>query len=291
MKATHGQSSGGGTRQRKRRSLRSIGLVGIIFTLIFLAYVILGVVGPWITPHDPMRVNLGPQMAPPSWQFPLGTDALGRDELSRVIAAIRPAVSACFIATGLAVAIGTALGLVAGFRGGITDNVISRVFDFVFAIPEYLLAILVLAIVGPGLVNASIAISIIYVPRFGRTVRGATQQVMANNYISAARLSGRSSAWILVRHVVPNVASPLVVLAAINLSLSEGTYASLSFLGFAVRPPSPDFGSMIGDALQYIYSSPWIIVPPAVTFVMFILSIIMFGDVVRNALDPKIPGH
>jgi ABC-type dipeptide/oligopeptide/nickel transport system permease subunit len=168
--------------------------------------------------------------------------------------------------------------------------VISRFFDFVFAVPEYLLAILVVAIVGPGLVNASVAIGIIYVPRFGRTVRGATQQVMANNYVSAARLSGRSNTWILVRHVFPNVASPLVVLAAINLSLSEGTYAALSFLGFAVRPPRADFGSMIGDSLQYIYSSPWIIVPPSAAFVVFVLSIILFGDVVRNALDPRTPG-
>jgi ABC-type dipeptide/oligopeptide/nickel transport system permease subunit len=270
-----------------RRFVRTAGVVGTVATLILAVYAFLAIFGPWIVPHDPLQINVGPTMSMPSAEFPLGTDALGRDELSRVIAAVRPALLACVIATGLALLVGTVLGLAAGFWGGIVDNVVARLVDFVFAIPEYLLAILVLAIMGPSLLNASIAISIVYMPRFARTVRGATEEVMARSYISAARLSGRSSGWIITRHVLPNVASPLVVLAAINLSMASGTYASLSFLGFAVRPPNPDFGSMIGDALQYIDGNPWLLVPPAATFVILILAIIIFGDVVRGALDPK----
>ena len=204
-----------------------------------------------------------------------------------MLTAIRPAVIAAFTATLFALVIGTALGLIAGFWGGKIDSLVSRIIDFLFAIPEYLLAILVLAILGRGLLNAAIAIGIVFIPRFARTVRSATQEIMARNYISAARLCGRGQVSIMLRHVLPNITSPLIVIAAINLSMSSGAYAALSFLGFGVRPPEPDFGSMISDSLQYIGSDPWLIVPPALVFVTFILAINLAGDALRDLLDPK----
>lgn len=269
---------------RKKRRYSPVGVVAVGILVIFA---LLALFGSWLAPFNPNELNVGDRMSMPTTEHFLGTDALGRDQLSRVLVAIQPTVLAAVTATAFALVAGSALGIIAGFWGGRVDNVISRVIDFLFAIPEYLLAILVLAILGRGLLNAAIAIGIVFVPRFARTVRSATEEVMARNYVNAARLSGRNQAWIMTKHVIPNITSPLVVLAAINLSMSAGTYAALSFLGFGVRPPSADFGSMISDSLQYIGSDPWLIVPPAVVFVTLILAINLAGDLVRDLLDPK----
>lgn len=261
--------------------------VGIIAMAVLVVFALLAIFGNALAPFDPNQLNVGPRMSLPSSEFLLGTDALGRDQLSRILAAIQPTVLAAVFATTFALIIGSILGVIAGFWGGRVDNVVSRIIDFLFAIPEYLLAILVLAILGRGLINAAVAIGIVFIPRFARTVRSATEEVMARNYVNAARLSGRSEVRIMVAHVIPNVTSPLVVLAAINLSMSAGTYAALSFLGFGVRPPYADFGSMISDSLQYIGSDPWLIVPPSIVFVTMILAINLAGDLVRDVLDPK----
>lgn len=271
-------------RAKKRRLISPVG--GAAFAIL-AAFLILAVIGPWIAPYPPNAIDMGERLLGPSAEFLLGTDALGRDQFSRVLIAIQPAVIAAFAATMFALVLGTILGLVAGFWGGAIDGIVSRIIDFLFSIPEYLLAILVLAVLGRGLMNAAIAIGIVFIPRFARTVRSATQEVMARNYISASRLCGRGQVWIMLRHVLPNITSPLIVIAAINLSMSSGAYASLSFLGFGVLPPDPDFGSMISDSLQYIGSDPWLIVPPAATFVIFILAINLAGDALRDLLDPK----
>lgn len=269
------------TRSRKHSP------VGIAAMGVLVVFALLAIFGNMLAPYDPNQLNVGPRMDLPSGEFLLGTDALGRDQLSRILAAIQPTVLAAVLATTFALIIGSILGIVAGFWGGRVDNIVSRIIDFLFAIPEYLLAILVLAILGRGLINAAVAIGIVFIPRFARTVRSATEEVMARNYVNAARLSGRSEVRIMVAHVIPNVTSPLVVLAAINLSMSAGTYAALSFLGFGVRPPYADFGSMISDSLQYIGSDPWLIVPPSIVFVTMILAINLAGDLVRDLLDPK----
>lgn len=261
--------------------------VGIMSMGVLVVFALLAIFGNALAPFDPNQLNVGPRMSLPSSEFLLGTDALGRDQLSRILAAIQPTVLAAVFATTFALIIGSILGVIAGFWGGRVDNIVSRIIDFLFAIPEYLLAILVLAILGRGLINAAVAIGIVFIPRFARTVRSATEEVMARNYVNAARLSGRSEVRIMVAHVIPNVTSPLVVLAAINLSMSAGTYAALSFLGFGVRPPYADFGSMISDSLQYIGSDPWLIVPPSIVFVTMILAINLAGDLVRDVLDPK----
>lgn len=269
---------------RKRRRPSAVGVIAFSVLAVFL---LLAVIGPWIAPYGPNTLDVGERLLGPSPDFALGTDALGRDQLSRVLVAIRPAIIAAFAATLFALVMGTILGLLAGFWGGAVDSIVSRIVDFLFSIPEYLLAILVLAILGRGLLNAAIAIGIVFIPRFARTVRSATQEVMARNYISASRLCGRGQVWIMLKHVLPNITSPLIVIAAINLSMSSGAYAALSFLGFGVLPPDPDFGSMISDSLQYIGSDAWLIVPPAATFVIFILAINLAGDALRDLLDPK----
>lgn len=261
--------------------------VGVVAVGVLAVFAFLAVFGSVLAPFDPNELNVGERLSLPSAENLLGTDALGRDQLSRVLLAIQPTVLAAVGATSFALVIGSVLGVVAGFWGGRVDDVVSRIVDFLFAIPEYLLAILVLAILGRGLINAAIAIGIVFVPRFARTVRSATEEVMARNYVNAARLSGRNQVWIMTKHIAPNVTSPLVVLAAINLSMSAATYAALSFLGFGIGPPYADFGSMISDSLQYIGSDIWLIVPPAIVFVSLILAINLAGDLIRDLLDPK----
>ncbi|MFK4730708.1 ABC transporter permease [Agromyces mediolanus] len=266
---------------------RRIPVVGTVAYAVLAGYVLLAIIGPLVMPYPPNQLNVGPRLAPPGPEFWMGTDALGRDLLSRVIAAIRPALLAAATATAIALVVGTLFGLAAGYWRGAVDGILSRIVDFLFAVPEYLLAILVLAVLGSGLLNAAIAIGIVFIPRFARTVRGSTLEIMSRNYIDAARLSGRGGAWIMTRHLLPNIASPLVVITAINLSTATGAYAALSFLGFGVRPPDADFGSMIADSLQYLTADAWVVVPPAVAFVVLILAINLAGDALRDRLDPR----
>ncbi|OKI40755.1 hypothetical protein A6A29_38885 [Streptomyces sp. TSRI0281] len=254
---------------------------------VLLLYVLAAVFGPILSPYAPNQLNVGPQLQGPSADHLFGTDTLGRDQFSRVIAAARPAMGAALIAVALAIVAGTALGTAAGFLRGITDGVISRFTDLLFAIPEYLLAILVLAIMGSGMMNAALAIGLVIIPRFARIARGATIEVAGRSYIDAARLCGRGRWWIIRRHVLPNISSPLIVMTAINLSTAEGAYAALSFLGFGVTPPDADFGSMISTAQQYMLTEPWLAVFPALAFVALVLAFNLFGDALRDRMDPR----
>ncbi|MCW2750649.1 MAG: transporter permease [Aeromicrobium sp.] len=263
------------------------GVVANIATILILIYIVLALVGPLVTPYDPNDIGAGPRLSVPSGSHWLGTDALGRDELSRVIAAVRPALLAATIAVAFALTIGTSIGITAGFLGGLWDGLLSRLVDLLFAIPEYLLAILVLAVMGSGLINASLAIGLVCIPRFARIARGSTIEIMGRNYIDAARLCGRGRFWIMRRHILPNIASPLVIMVAINLSTTEGAYAALSFLGFGVRPPDADYGSMISASQQYLLTDPWIVAFPSIAFVILVLAFNLLGDVMRDRLDPR----
>jgi len=254
---------------------------------VLLLYVLVALLGDLITPYPPNKLGVGPRLHGPSAAHWLGTDALGRDLLSRIMVAARPAMEAAVLAVVFAIVVGTALGVVAGYLGGRWDGVLSRIVDLLFAIPEYLLAILMLAILGSGLVNAALAIGLVVVPRFARIARGATLEVVGRSYVDAARLCGRSRGWIMWRHVLPNISSPLVIMTAINLSTVEGAYASLSFLGFGVRPPDADYGSMISSAQDYLLTQPWLVVYPAIAFVILVLAFNLFGDAMRDQLDPR----
>ncbi|WP_283135057.1 ABC transporter permease [Rhizohabitans arisaemae] len=280
------------TVAHRRRPSRSVrwpvrGVVANIAIFLILFYVVLAVLGPYLTPFAPNQLNVGPRLSPPSAEHWFGTDALGRDQLSRVVAAAQPALLAAVYAVTFALAIGTVIGIAAGFLGGLWDGALSRLVDLLFAIPEYLLAILVLTIMGSGLINASVAIGIVCIPRFARIARGSTLEIMGRNYIDAARLCGRGRIWIMRRHILPNIASPLVIMTAINLSTAEGAYAALSFLGFGVRPPEADYGSMISSSQQYLLTDPWLVVFPSIAFVVLVLAFNLIGDVMRDRLDPR----
>lgn len=267
-------------RRRRRHLLPAISgsILGIYF--------VVAVIGPWITPHDPNALALGVPLSPPSGDFWFGTDELGRDQFSRVIAAVRVALLVGFACVGLALVIGSVFGVLAGYFRGVVDALTMRAMDVVFAFPELILAIIVIAALGPSLATAIISIAVIYVPRFARVARAATLTVTSTAYVDAAKVASLSTPRIVARHIVPNIRTPLIVMSALSMSTAQLAYAALSFLGFGARPPKADFGSMLSTGRNFITFDLWIVICPGLTLVFLIIAFNLCGDAIRDALDP-----
>jgi peptide/nickel transport system permease protein len=274
---------------RTRRSIRTLylrsgSLGGLFGAFILVLFIVMAVFGHWLEPFNPNNIS-GGFLSGSSTHHLFGTDELGRDELSRVIAAASDAVLSAFSAVAIAAIGGLILGLISGFWArSWVDGGISRFVDFLFCIPEIIGAVIVITVLGAGLWSASLAIGIIYTPRFSRIVRTATMDVATRSYIDAARLSKRSNFRIIVDHVLPNITSPLAVMVAMSLSNAAATYAALSFLGFAIAPPQADYGSMLGAAEPYLRSDPMLVVWPSLALVLLILAFNLVGDWVRDRL-------
>jgi ABC-type dipeptide/oligopeptide/nickel transport system permease subunit len=260
------------------------GLFGVTIVGFFL---VLAAIGPWIQPYDPNVGILTDTLTPPSAAHPFGTDELGRDTLSRIIDGTRIAVAVAVVSVAIALVVGVAVGIVAGYFGGMVDAVLVRIQDVLFAFPTLLLAIIIVAVLGPGLFNAILAIAIVYIPRFVRVTRAAALSVRSSEFIDAARLAGVSPLTILVRHMVPNVLPSAIVLAALSTSTAQLAYASLSFLGLGVSPPQADWGSMLSKSRDFVTFAPWLVIWPTVALVLLMLAFNVLGDAIRDVLDPK----
>ena len=250
-------------------------------------FVFLAVSGSLVTPYDPNVGELGSTLAAPSARHLFGTDELGRDTLSRVIDGSRIAVVVAFFSVAMALVLGVLIGVVAGYFGGWVDTVLNRSQDVLFAFPTLLLAIIIVAVLGPGLFNAVLAIAIVYTPRFARLARASALGVKTSEYLDAARLAGVGTAAILVRHMLPNVLPSVIVLAALSMSTAQLAYASLSFLGLGVSPPQADWGSMLSKARDFITFAPWLVVWPVAALVLLLLAFNVLGDAIRDVLDPR----
>ena len=273
-------------RRLRKRGTGRWNTLAVVSGAALCAYILVSIVGPWIEPYDPNALNVGPPLSPPTTEHWFGTDELGRDQLSRVIAAIRVAVIVAFTSVGLALVIGGSFGMAAGyFRRGV-DTVTMRGMDVLFAFPELILAIIVIAALGPSLATAVIAISIVYVPRFARVARAATLTVKGQAYIEAAQVSSLSPWRILGRHVIPNIRAPMIVMTALSMSTAQLAYATLSFLGFGARPPQADFGSMLSAARNFMTFDSWLVIFPGLALVLLIVAFNLCGDAVRDVLDP-----
>lgn len=279
--AKRSRSSSGMARQLLRHKAGAVALVVIAL------FAVLAVVGHWLEPHDPNVGNVVDSLSAPSGAHWLGTDDLGRDVLSRVIDGSRIALVVAVLSVVIALVIGLVIGVVAGFVGGFLDTVLTRSQDVLFAFPTLLLAIILVAVLGPGLLNASLAIAIVYIPRFARIARSSTLQIKSSEYLDAARLAGVSPLVMLVRHVVPNVLPSVIVLGALSMSTAQLAYASLAFLGLGVSPPQADWGSMLSEARNFVTSAPWMVLGPAVALVALMLSFNVLGDAIRDVLDPR----
>jgi peptide/nickel transport system permease protein len=273
-------------RQRAWRRLKvstsaKVGLV-LVLGMIFMA-----VTAPIIAPHDPFDHNTQYRLHEPHPFFPFGTDQYGRDVLSRVIYGSQISIQVGLISVVIALSVGGTLGLFAGFFGSWIDSVISRVFDVIFAFPAILLAIAVLAVLGPSLTNVMIAIGIVFIPQFGRIVRGPVLSAKNNEYVEASRVLGANWPRIVFIHVLPNVAAPLIVQATIGFSFAILAEAGLSFLGLGAQPPQPAWGSMLSTGRQFIEVAAWLSIFPGLAIMLAVLGFNLLGDYLRDVLDPR----
>lgn len=262
---------------------------GAIFGIVIIAVqVLLAVFAPWVAPHDPSHTYTDAVLIGPSAHFWFGTDELGRDVLSRVIYGARVSLQLSAICVSVAAIVGSLLGLLAGFYRGAVDPVIMRAMDVVLAFPEILLAIAVIAILGPGLNNTMVAIGIALTPVYARTVRAATLQVADSEYVRAATVIGVPRWRILVRHVLRNVWTPIIVISTVNVGTTILIAAGLSYVGIGAQPPIPEWGSMLNTAQAYLPADWWTAVFPGLAITLSILAFNLLGDAIRDLLDPRL---
>ena len=250
----------------------------------------LAVLAPWITPHEPHRMDYKAVLSGPTAEHPLGTDELGRDLLSRTLHGARLSLRVGLVAVLVAVVIGVPIGLVSGYLGGVFDEAVMRVVDAVMALPALVLALTIAAVLGPGIWNATIAIAVVAAPTYTRLVRGQVLSVKENDYVLAAQSIGAPTWVILMRHVLPNAFSPVIVQASLGVGFAIILEASLSFIGLGAQPPTPSWGSMVQVGFQYLEIAPWFVLVPATAIFLAVLGFNMLGDGLRDVLDPKSHG-
>lgn len=266
-------------------------VIGLVF---FVAIVIIAIFAEYVAPHLPNQQYREAFLQPPFWQdggsltFPLGTDAVGRDMLSRLIYGSRYSLFiGCVVVSG-ALSVGVILGLFAGFFKGRVDTMIMRLMDIILAFPSLLLALVLVAILGPSLINAMIAIAIVQQPHYVRLTRAAVMGEMSKDYVTAARVIGVRRARLMFVTILPNCMAPLIVQAALSFSTAILDAAALGFLGMGAQPPTPEWGTMLADAREFILRAWWVVTLPGLAILLTVLAINLMGDGLRDALDPKL---
>jgi peptide/nickel transport system permease protein len=261
--------------------------IGLLGTAIIAATVLTAILGPRV-----WRVGYADQVArrllAPTAAHPLGTDTLGRDELSRVIHGAQVSLQVGITAVLIALVLGTVIGVVAGYYRRGVDAVLMRVVDVMFAFPGLVLAIVIAGLLGPSRTNAMIAIGIVYAPAFARVVRGSTLNVLGLPFVEAARSLGARDWWVIRRHIGPNILAPLIVLTTIYLSTSILAEAALSFLGLGTQPPEPSWGSMLDSSRAHMQQAPWLAIAPGFAIMIVVLGFNFLGDGLRDVLDPQL---
>ncbi|MFP4647490.1 MAG: ABC transporter permease [Candidatus Acetothermia bacterium] len=261
------------------------GVSVILFTLVVAIF------APYIAPHQPNEQDLLNRLNPPSLKHPLGTDGHGRDILSRVIFGSRISLLIGLISIGIGLGIGVPMGLTAGFLGGAYEEFIMRTIDIMMSFPGILLALVVVAILGPGLFNVMIAIGIWSIPIFTRIVRGSTLSLREEQFIEAARALGVGDFKIMVKHVLPNCLAPILVLSSLRLATAILSAAALSFLGLGAQPPTPDWGAMLSAGRDFLREAWWFSTFPGLAIMFVVLGFNLLGDGLRDVLDPKMRGN
>jgi peptide/nickel transport system permease protein len=268
-------------RQFSKQRLGVVG-GGILALLLLVA-----LTAPLLAPQDPLEQNLYDRLQPPSASHWFGTDDFGRDIFSRVVYGSRISLRIGLLVVSLALTGGTLLGLVAGYRGGGVDMLIMRLMDLMLAFPSILLAIAIVAVTGPGIDNAIIAVSIVLVPQFARLVRSSVLAVREATYVEAARALGASETRLLIYSILPNCMAPLIVQSTLGLGTAILDAAGLSFLGLGAQPPVPEWGAMLSGGRELLLKAPWVMTFPGLAIFSVVLGLNLFGDGLRDALDPK----
>ncbi|MGY3454544.1 ABC transporter permease subunit [Bradyrhizobium sp. USDA 4353] len=268
---------------------------GAVMGLVVIAILILlALLADVVAPHSPVLTNNAAFLKPPFWQqsgsltYPLGTDAIGRDILSRLIHGSRLSLLIGIAVVALSVISGTILGLVAGFLRGATEVAIMRLMDITLTLPSLLLAIVIVAILGPGLMNAMLAVAIVLLPHYVRIARAAVISEVSKDYVTAAKVAGAGRLRLMFKEVLPNCAAPLIVQATLGISTAILDAAALGFLGLGAQPPSPEWGTMLADAREFVLRAWWVVTLPGLAILLTVLAFNLLGDGLRDALDPKL---
>lgn len=250
------------------------------------------VLAPWIAPHDPVQQRLLGRLRPPGAPaHPLGTDNFGRDVLSRLLFGSRISILVGVVSVAIAAGVGILFGLLGGYYGGVLDQWLMRLIDILMAFPVVLLAIAIVAFLGGGLLNLMLAVGISSVPPFARLVRSEVISQRGRDYVEAARALGAGHGRLMGRHILPNSMSAIVVLSTLRISTAILTESSLSFLGLGVGPPTPTWGNMVAEGTKFLQTAPWIAIVPGAAIMLMVLAFNLFGDGLRDALDPRLKGE
>lgn len=266
----------------------------VIGLFVMLALVVIAIFAPFFAPHEPTQQYRDALLFPPvwqeggSWKFILGTDAVGRDMLSRLIFGARFSLFIGVVVVGLALLGGVSIGLIAGYFRGPVDTVIMRIMDVILAFPSLLLALVMVAVLGPGLMNAMIAIAIVLQPHFVRLTRASVLNELNREYVISARVAGASPFYLMTRTILPNCLGPVIVQATLAFSNAILDAAALGFLGMGAQPPTPEWGTMLAEAREFILRAWWVVTFPGLAILITVLAINLMGDGLRDALDPKL---
>ena len=266
-------------------------LAGLAIVVLVL---LVALFAPLLAPHAPNLTNNAAFLKPPFWQaggsltYPLGTDAIGRDILSRLMHGARLSLVIGLAVVALSVIVGTVLGLAAGYFRGIFEIAVMRLMDIILTLPSLLLAIVIVAILGPGLMNAMLAVAIVVLPHYVRITRAAVIQETSRDYVTAARMNGAGHLRLMFSEVLPNCTAPLIVQASLGISTAILDAAALGFLGLGAQPPAPEWGTMLADAREFVLRAWWVVTFPGLAILITVLAFNLLGDGLRDALDPKL---
>jgi len=260
----------------------------IVGGIIVLLFVTIAILAPWIAPYPPNEGDLAKRLNPPSWEYLLGTDPLGRDLLSRVIYGARISLQIQVIAVSIAMVIGTLLGMIGGYYGGKMDHLIMRLMDILLAFPGIFLAIAIIAVLGPGLTNLMLAAGIYSIPQFARIVRGSVLSLKEKEFIEAARAIGENDFNLLFRYLLPNSIAPIIIQTTLRMATVLLTASGLSFLGLGVQPPTAEWGAMLSNARAYLITAPHVATIPGLAIMVVVMGFNLFGDGLRDSLDPRL---
>jgi len=279
-----------------RRYRATLGLIGqspriIIGFCVIIGFLSCALFAPWISPYDPLKINLRAKYLKPSPEHWIGTDYIGRDIFSRLIWGTRVSLYTAVFSIGIATVIGILLGVTAGYFGGKVDSIISRFVDIMLALPAFIMAIVLMGVLGRGLFNMIVAIGVGMSPRIARVVRGSALTIKQNEFVEAARSFGYGGWRIIFRHIIPHSLTPVVVYATLLLGSAVMLEAGLSFLGLGVPPPTPTWGQMVSEGMDVMRDLPWISTIAGLFIIILVLGFNLLGDGLRDQLDPRLRGE
>lgn len=259
----------------------------LIGSSIIVSLILIAVFAPYIAPHDPTKANLGVRLQSPSEEYPFGTDHMGRCILSRIIYGSRISLFVGLTVICTSLVIGTMLGTLSGYFGGIIDETVMRLVDGFLAIPSMFLALAFAGTLGPGLFNLMVALVAVEWTSYARIVRGSILSIKEQDFVEATRSLGASDFYILVRHILPNIISPIIVVATLGVGYAILAAAGLSFLGFGAQPPTPEWGSMLNDGRLFLRKAPYIMIFPGLAIMITVMAFNFLGDGLRDMMDPR----